>query len=297
MAFPLDGAGDGGQVEQTDGGDLRGSGDGGQSIGGQAPVELSDDALVKAPGFDKPVRFGDIPKRFQADYTRKTQEHAKQVQQWEAQKRAWEQTRGQEENRLRELATALLQRQNQGQPQGQTFADRLKAKTYLDGETAAALFQEIQDNGFGQVSQEIAKRDQVIQALYQQVMNLQKGFTSLQGQRSSQEFDGKINKWLTEGGYPPEAADLAKEIYLAYEGEDLDNEFPTIFQNRWNQIQTLVNAANKKRVDAAKQNPFKLPGKGGQGSAGKPAGLKGHESPKEVSDFLWEFINAKDDAS
>lgn len=249
-------------------------------------IDIKDDSLIKAPGFDKPVKFSELTKRQQADYTKKTQELARQ-------RSEWDRTRKSEETRLQELATQLLARQNSGQaPQGNDFLNKLRAKTYLDGQTAADLFQEIQEGGFGSIKQELAKRDQVIDALYKQVVNLQKGFSSVQGERANQAFESKIGRWIKEGGYPEEAADLMKEIYLAYEGEDLDNEFPSIFEGRWKQLNSAIQAMQRKKVDSARSLPFKLPGKGGQATAGKPIGLKGDESARDTADKLWEVLQA-----
>ena len=110
------------------------------------------------------------------------------------------------------------------------------------------------------------------------------------GRFGTQDFDGKISNWLKEGGYPSEAADLAKEIYLAYEGDDLDNEFPQIFANRWEQIQQIIDSQRKAKVEAARR-PL-LPGRGGNGVASKPIGLKGNESSKQLADTLWDAMQA-----
>lgn len=251
-------------------------------------VELKSDSLIKAEGFDKPVKFSELTRRQQADYTKKTQELARARQEWERE-------RDSERQRLSQLATELLQRQRQGQGEPKNdFLDKLRAKTYLDGQTAAELLQEIQQNGFGTIQKEIGRRDEVITALYQQIQNLQRNFTSLQSERNNQSFETKISRWVNELGYEPEWNDLAKEIYLAYEGDDLDTEFPTIFKNRVEQIEKVLRTRDKKKVEAARSNPFRLPGKGGQGTTGKPIGLKGNESAKDTADHLWEMLQAAD---
>lgn len=263
--------------------------DGAQS-GTPAPVELGDDTPVRWPGEKEPIRYGDLAKRLQADYTKKTQSFSRQQQELNQQIRQQQEQIAAERARLEQIAASLLQRQN-GQPQDE-FLAQLTGKPYIDGQTAAALYKELKENGLGQVFQEIQKRDQVNQMLYGEVMNLRKEMQALRGNHVNQQFEGKINRWLTEGGYPPEAAELAKEIYLAYEGDDLDNEFPTIFQNRWNQLQNIFRSQQQQKVEAAKKRPFSLPGKGGNGTPGKTIGLKGNESPREAADFLWDMLQA-----
>ena len=256
------------------------------------PVDLSDDTPVRWPGEKEPIRYGDLAKRLQADYTKKTQSFSREQQTFQQQMNQARAEIAAERARLEQLAASLLQRQN-GQPQDE-FLNQLTGKPYIDGQTAAALYKELKENGLGQVFQEIQKRDQVSQMLYGEVMSLRKELQSLRGNHVNQQFEGKINRWLTDGGYPPEAAELAKEIYLAYEGDDLDAEFPTIFQNRWNQLQNIFRSQQQQKVEAAKKRPFSFPGKGGNGTPGKTIGLKGNESPREAADFLWDALQASD---
>jgi hypothetical protein len=99
-------------------------------------------------------------------------------------------------------------------------------------------------------------------------------------------FDAKIAKWLQDGGYPAEYGDLAKEVYLAYEGDDLDVEFPRIFAERVEQVERAFEARRQKKLSEARRGVF-VPGKGGQAGPSKPIQFKGNESSKEIADALF----------
>jgi hypothetical protein len=257
-------------------------------------VDISDDTLVRGvPGFNEPVRYGDLYKRLQSDYTRKTQA-AERLRQEAAADRARHSTEiANERKRLEGLAQTILQRQGQVQaPQYQTdplFTELSQAK-YIDGPSMGKFISAIQEKGFQPIVKAFQERDQIIQGMYTTIMQLQKQMKDFSSAKQSQDTEGKINRWLTEGGYPQEAKDLAKEIYSAYEGDDLDNEFPSIFEARWNQLQNLVRAADRKRVEDAKRSSTKLPGRGGMGTTSKPIGLKGHEKARDVAASLWDAI-------
>lgn len=258
---------------------------------GPSPIDLSDDTLVRVKGQAQPVKFGELSRRQQADYTRKTQ----QAQQLQAQATRERQQVAQERSRLEQIAATLASRQGGGQ-QGQTdpFMDELGKAEYIDGKTAVKLVQALQQQGFAPIAKAIQDRDQVITQLYKHVVQLSNQMKEMGGRFGQTDFDGKIANWLKEGGYPAEAADLAKEVYLAYEGDDLDNEFPQIFQNRWNQLMTIIDNQRKQKVEAARKAPI-LPGRGGAGSAAKPIGLKGNETSKQIADSLWDAMQARNE--
>ena len=270
------------------------TGQGGVSDAGAAGAgsptifDLSDDSLVRVKGQGEPVKFGELSKRQQADYTRKTQQ-AQQLQATAARER---QQLAAERSRLEGIAASLVQRQQgRGGEQVDPFMAELGAAEFIDGKTAVKLVQALQSGGFEPIANAIKERDKVISQLYQHVVQLSNTVKEMGGRFGQTDFDGKINRWLEEGGYPAEAADLAKEIYLAYEGEDLDNEFPQIFQQRWNQIQSILDKQRQAKVEAARRQPM-LPGRGGNGAASKPIGLKGNENAKTLADTLWDAMQA-----
>lgn len=263
-----------------------------ESQGGSAGVDLNDDTLVRGvPGYNEPVRYGDLAKRLQADYTRKTQEVQKQKTQYETEWQTRQRELQERQRHVESIAAQLASRQNNsGTPQNDPLLAELTSAQYIDGAKMGKFINMVQEKGFAPIVKAFADRDQIIQGMYNQVLELQKTVKDLQGVRQSADFDGKINRWLTEGGYPQEAAQLAKELYLAYEGDNLDDEFPQIFEQRWTQLQNVLRAQDRKRVDDAKRQGMRLPGRGGQGATGKPIGLKGHEKARDVAASLWDQI-------
>lgn len=266
----------------------------GQSAGGSAPQDISDDTMVRVPGQTEPVRYGDLYKRLQADHTKKTQEASAARARYDEEHKTWAQQKSQEETYLKSLAAQLLQRQN-GPAVDDPFS-KLADAPYVDGKTAAALFKHIQENGIGTIAKAIQERDKVIEALYGQVMNLGKQFQGIGAANAQTNFEGKINKFVSESGLPAEAKDFAKELYLAYEGDDLDQEFPQILQNRWNQISKAISAQKAASVASARQGKFGLPGRGGNGAPSKGIGLSGKENAKQTADYLWESIQVANDS-
>ena len=264
----------------------------GQGTGAGSPsvYDLSDDSLVRVKGQGDPIKFGDLTKRQQADYTRKTQ----QAENLRRQATKEQEEVRRERARLEGIAASLASRQQGGQNgQVDPFLEELGKAEYIDGKTAVKIVQAIQQQMGAPIANAIAERDKVIKQLYTQVVRLSNQQQQIDSRFGSQDFDGKINKWLSDGGYPPEAADLAKEIYLAYEGDDLDNEFPEIFARRWTQIEQIHEKRRQAKVEAARRAPM-LPGRGGNGSASKPIGLKGNESAKTLADSLWDAMQAGD---
>lgn len=263
--------------------------------GSAAPttVDLTDDSLIRHPAYKDPVKFSDLSKRFQADYTRKTTDFARQKEQYENEHKSRLAQVEQKEQYLRNLAATLLQRQ-EAAGRGNSVLDEIKSLPYIDGETAYKLLSQIQNEGFGGVTQAIQQRDQVIKHLYNQISELSKVVQGLNSARVDQSFDGKIRNYVKQLDLPEEAFDLAKEIYLAYEGDDLDQEFPSILQKRWESVANAIRTIDKKRIESAKPTkPFPIAGKGGQGSPSKGArGLKGSENAKQTADFLWDVLNA-----
>lgn len=260
-------------------------------------TDLSDDHLVRIPGQSEPVKYGELSKRLQADYTRKTQEASRLKQQYEREKAAWGTQKAQEEQNLRSIAASLLAKQNQGSTPAvnDPFAGLDKLQS-LDGPTAAKLFNHIRENGFSVIAKAIGERDQVIQQMHNQMLEMNKTMTALQGKSSGSDFNSYISKTLTDSGLPPQAAEWAKEVYLAYEGPDLAQEFPEILSKRWNQLQGIYASSQKAKVDAARSQRSFFPGKGGQGSPSRGASLlKGNETAKDTADKLWDALQAGGD--
>jgi hypothetical protein len=265
--------------------------------GGSNAVDINDDTPIRGvPGFNEPVRYGDLYKRLQGDYTRKTQQVAKEKQAFEAERQRYQQEIKAERQRIEQMAQTVLQRQSSPTNQTDPLFQKLSTAQYIDGPLMAEFITNLQQNGLAPIVKAFQERDQITQNLYKEILELRKTVGQLHGRTQEQDFEGKINRWLTEGGYPQEAKDLAKEIYNAYEGEDLDNEFPTIFAARWSQLQNIMRAQDRKRVDDAKNLSRRLPGRGGAGAPSKPVGLKGHEKARDVASALWDAIQTGEES-
>lgn len=234
-------------------------------------LEISDpNVLIKYPGADKPVKFSEYGRQFQAQATRAQQERARIAAEL------------QREREMRQRYEAERQRA-QGQNQGaeQDPYEQLRQLPYLSGEQAAGVIQNI--------ATQIGQRDQIILGLAKELQKVQRIVSGLNETHSSQAFDAKISKFLQDGGYDPEWADFAKELYLAYEGDDLDYEFPNILAKRIEQAERLLTKRREAAVRAAKPAPF-LPGRGGDGRPSKPLQLNPAASAKETADMLWESL-------
>jgi hypothetical protein len=254
-------------VDASGGNDLAG-----QSTDSQQEPQIYDlpdeNALVRVKGSDKPVKYSEIGRNFQAQWTK------------EAQRRAQLERELQTEREQRQRFEQERQRAGQNQNQPDPLAS-LRERPYLTGEEAATVVQGIVE--------QVKERDKYIGALYKKLQEVEKRFGGMYESHTNSAFDSKINKWVSELGYDPQAegvSDIAKEIYLAYEGNDLDQEFPQIFANRMKQIESFFEARKKSQLEKARRQPF-IPGRGGQAGPSSPIQLKPNASPREIADMLW----------
>lgn len=237
--------------------------------------DLSDDnALIKIKGSDKPVKFTEHVRGLQSQFTKASQKAAqleKANREYQAKLQDYEQRQQQ------------AQRQSQGgnDPSNDVYA-QLEALPYMSGKDAANVVRAIA----GQIQQ----RDTVLLGTLKQLKRMEGIVNKLSETHSNSSFDSKINRWLTDGGYSTDYADLAKEVYLAYEGENLDEEFPQIFASRVDQIRKAFESERTAKVNAARKMPF-VPGRGGQGTPSKPLQLDPRASAKQIADDMWNRLN------
>ena len=250
-------------------------------------IELSDDSLVRLPGSDKPVKWGEHHKGFQSEFTKKAQAAAK----LEAELKSEREARGQREQALQRLY-AEYQRLQAGQHQGGE-ADplaELQQLGYIDGQTAYRLAQHLQKQ-FGGYQTELQRRDQAILLMANRLKQLNDMVNGFSSRNAETEFEGKIGKWLDDLGYDREDwGEFARDVALSHEqGSDFDEVMPTKIKERIERAIANAESLKRKRIEAARKAPF-TPGRGGQGSASKPISLAG-KSSKEVTDILWEQMN------
>lgn len=238
------------------------------------PIELDENALIRIKGQDKPVKFGEYGRNFQSQWTKAAQK-AKALEAELAKERA---TR----ERYERERQAAGDRNNPNRNNSDAMLESLKTLPYLSGEQAAKVVSDIA----GQIKQ----RDAILLGALKQMEKMQRIVQGLHQNHSTTSFESKIQRWLDEGGYPKEASNLAKEIYLAYEGDDLDQEFPRIFKERWDEIGRIVEAQRQAKLNAARKPAF-VPGKGGQASPSRPLTFKGNESARDIAESLWKEYN------
>lgn len=280
------------QVDNSQIGDVQdqdlSSVDQGQSdTGTPEPIELSDDSFVKVPGVDKPVKFGEHYRGLQSQFTKTSQEAARL-------RAEFERTQAILQERERRIQDYERRFSGGPQPAADPFGElknKLKALPYLKGEEAVEVVEQIV-GGFGQVGKALQDRDKVLGLMYQRIQQLEAGVGQYSSQRAEQEFDGKITRFVNEVGLPAEATDFAKKLYLAYEGDDLDAEFPAILRDEWERVSSLIEAQRRKRIEDARRAPF-VPGKGGNGRPSAPLSSRlAKASSAETADALWDMVQA-----
>ena len=233
-------------------------------------IDLDENALIRIKGSNKPVKFGEHVRGFQSQFTKASQKAAeleRQLQARDAQLQRYEQAR---------------QRASQQGQQPDVF-ESLRALPYLKGEDAVEIVQSI--------GQQIQQRDQVLLAALQQMQQMQRVLSGLNDTSTEASFDAKITRFLSEGGYDAGLKNFAKELYVAYEGDDLDQDFPRILKERLDEIQTVLDTQKQAKLRAARGMPF-VPGKGGQAGPSKPLTLAPDASPRMIADQLWDQLQA-----
>ena len=258
-----------------------------------SPIELNDNSLVRIPGQAEPVKYSELYKRFQGDYTRKTTEHAKRVAAWETAHKQQEQALLQREAALQAVAAQMLK---SSAAAGSDPFEAIKTLPYVDGATLAQVVQQLK-GGFEPITQSLSNYDQVILGLYQELKGLRESLQNVHSERAESSLDQFVRETLTTLGYADEDYhQIGKMIYLAHEGEDLKSEFPEILKNALSSLDRASTSRREATIRAAKPaSPFKLPGKGGTASPGKPVGLKGTESASDQADYLWNILQSAPD--
>ena len=253
------------------------------------PRTFNDDDLVTIPGQDKPVKYGELYRRLQADHTRKTQEVARERAEAKQEREALATQR----RELEQTAASLVARGQQpagGQDAGAAFLSALSAKTYLSGADAASLVQSIQQKGFQPLIAAITERDKILSTLHGMIMNLESTVSELSGVHTENRFDSYINETLKTLGLPQKAAKYAKELFLAYEGDDVAADFPAILDERWKELQEIHRESDSARVAGARRSPFPFPQRGGNGAPSQGIKLRGDEDARELADALWDGL-------
>ncbi len=253
------------------------------------PIELKNDSFVKIPGQEKPVQFDKWYRGLQGELTRKSQAVSSLTERV-----------SQAESKINDMGGKYSQALDQiksltasGRIDKQDALEAVKQLPYLTGEQAAQLVGQLKQE-LGGVSGALTKRDEAILLLAQITQEMRTQLGQFTQGKASQDFDSKIKGFVKDAGYGDDLVDFAKELYLAYEGDDLDQEFPSILANRVKSLQTSFASQQKKAAAAAKPRPW-VPGKGGNASPSQPLRNKfAKASPKEITDSLWDTLGGED---
>ena len=246
---------------------------------GTAPsvVELTEDSMVRLPGAKDPVRYGDHYRGFQSEFTKRAQEVSRLRQ---------------EHQKLQQQLQDYQRRMQAGErPQQQApnpsaeLAQQLKSLTYLKGEDAAKVVEHITAQ-LGARDAALKQRDLALGLLYKKLQQVGQTVQQLNRVHNNSSFESKISKFVKDAGLPEKATNWAQELYVAYEGDDLDQEFPRILKERWEQLTGLHEEARKAKIEQARRLPF-VPGKGGNGSASRPLENLAKASAKDIADAMW----------
>lgn len=274
--------GDTGGEAATDTGGSPSGGGGGN--GATSAYDLDDDTPIRIKGQKDPVKFGDWYKGLRASQTKEAQARADYERKY-GELEAGHRT-------LKQQYDDLLKAVQKAQAGGskEDALKELRALSYIDGGTAAQMIEAVQqriaatDAGF-------AERDKAIVYLGRQLAGVLKRLEVGDQRTQASDFETKIDGFLKNGGYGAEYKDLAKEIYLAYEGEDLDEEFPTILKTRVGQIEKAIRARDQ-RIQAERRKGMFIPG------AEKPHSPSGALSqkrlargkPKDIAGAVWDAM-------
>src|SRR6185295_2988591 len=243
---------------QTTGGQSQGQQTvtGGQTQGGGASSTSTPDVLdwddnrqFRIKGQDKPISAKDYVRGFQSQFTKASQELARI-------KKEHAQTQ-QELQRIRQAAGG-----GQGQQggnvndQGAAMLSEIESAPFIDGKTMSGVIKDFQAG--------IRERDMVQLATLNKLKQIEGILNELHGTNLNSQHEQKLKRWLSEGGYPDDqdTYELADIIYRGYEGDNLDDEFPQIFEQRWKQMQGAIQRRAARERERQSKLPW-VPQKGG----------------------------------
>jgi len=256
------------------------TGGGGQSAP-STPITLQEDSAFIPPGGKEPVRYSDFIKGYvpQSEFTKLRQKDAEERKQWEA--------------RIQQAEQALLERARQFEQQSKAGKEadvlsQLREQPYVDGQTAAQLIENIQQQQIAPLVQALQQRDQALGIMWKKLQQMEQGFTGIQSRFGDSALQDRIGKVSASLGIPEnlrgKASELLADLYSAYEGDDLEQAFPEIAQRRMNEMRELVREWDKVEQRKAREQLF--PGRGASAVPGGPARQR-FESPDEIASRLW----------
>ena len=258
------------------------------------PSTLGAESPAPAEGGGAPAPESDSPQSWspevQAEYTKKTQALADERKAWESQRDQHNSQMQQQAQQLRQYAAQLQQRQQQPQqPQQQRPApyQSLRDLSFLDGGTAAQLFQGVQ--------KAIGQRDLALQQMYKEMSEVRKQVQGSQRAAGESEFESQLGNTLNGLGIPEELRndmlEHVRDVALSHEGKGLMKELPDITKQRLESMRKISRALDKAEAEAAKKSKS-IPGSQGGGASPSGGNKPGYRSPQQLADELWNTFDA-----
>lgn len=261
------GAGDSSTGQPAGGG--QGQGANGAVVPGSTsePMDWDDNRQFRFKGQDKPISAKDYVRGFQSQMTKASQEAARLKKELAI-----------HQDRIRQFEQ-VAQPNGGGENGGEQMLQEITAAPFISGQQMGGILQDLQVG--------IRERDGVQMSVLKKIASIEKVLSELHGSSLQQGHETKLKAWLKDGGYPDEAFDLADIIYRGYEGENLDEEFPAIFANRWKQMKAAITRQATGERERARNLPW-VPKQGGNTGPGKAQGLTGKETPKQLADLFFD---------
>lgn len=282
--------GDGGSGGSGGGAGAVDGGSGNAGGGSPTPIDLTNDSFVRIPGQKDPVKWSDFQRGYvpKADFTRSTQDYAGKLKAAQA-----------EIARRDEALRQYQSRQNSAQPQQNPlvpFLNDLKSRTYLDGAAGAQIVEQFYTHGLMPLAGAIQQRDEVINMLWQRLKGVDSTVGSFKQQKTEADFNARLADAIKTHSLPDDDAvrELGRDVYLSHEGEDLDQEFPSMLKARYDALTKLIRLADQKRAQEGRARLFKpLESAGGSGVPSKPLANKKlmTADPKQLADELWPLVS------
>ncbi|ANS04456.1 hypothetical protein [uncultured Mediterranean phage] len=255
------------------------------TLGADSPTPDGGDAA--APESDSTQSWSP---EVQAEYTKKTQALADERKAWEAQRDSHNSQLQQQAQQLQNYAASLQQRQQQTQqqqaPQQADPYKSLRELNYLDGGTAAQLFQGVQ--------KAIGQRDLALQQMYKEMSEVRKAVQGDRAKAGNSEFESQLGNTLNGLGIPEELRgdmlEHVRDVALSHEGKGLMKELPDITKKRLDSMRKISRALDKAEADAARKAKS-IPGSQGGGASPSGGNKPGYRSPQQLADELWNTFS------
>ena len=250
----------------------------------EASPEVSPDSVDSTGSHE-----GAWPKDVQAEFTKKSQTLAEERRAFEGQRQQWQQ---QQQYMQKQQQMQQQQQQVQGkQQQNAQLLEQLREMSYLDGPTAAQVFERLISEGINPLHQALKQRDQALAQMYQEHKALRDQFGSQSTKVAQADLDQRFSKARADHNLPDEpwANEYLQDVYYSHEGAGLNDQYGSMVQSRLEAMRKGLREMDRQAATKAKaMSPF--PAKGGEVSItdGKTGGYK---TPQDRANELWPMLN------